>query len=105
MQHLYGAKIRKEKAHKLKKKLSGHRPGVPGTSGGTNRGLPAGVPGTSCFISFEELTEKAMFAGTPGCLGGFQKFDVIFSYVPFLLPIRLLCFCVAKWKQCSRCDI
>ena len=38
------------KRHINLRKLSGHRPGVPGTPGGTNRGLPAGVPGTSCCL-------------------------------------------------------
>ena len=32
------------------RKIPGHRPGVPGTPGGTNRGLPAGVPEISCCL-------------------------------------------------------
>ena len=36
------------KGHINLRKCPGHRPGVPGTPGGTNGGLPAGVPGISC---------------------------------------------------------
>ena len=41
-----------KRAHKLKKKEKspGHRPGVPGTPGGTNRGPPAGVPKIPCSL-------------------------------------------------------
>ena len=41
---------RKKKAHKLNKNRRDTGPGVPGTPGGTNRGLPAGVPDTSCCL-------------------------------------------------------
>ena len=45
------------------KKSSGHRPGVPGTPGGTNRGLPAVIPGISACYG-----KTGIFAGTPaGC--------------------------------------
>ena len=36
------------KGHISLRKCPGHWPGVPGTPGGTNGGLPAGVPGISC---------------------------------------------------------
>ena len=74
----------KRKAHKLKKSL-GHRP-----PGGTNRGLPAGVPGISCCSRkknchfFPEHRPGA--PGTPGRPGAFQIIAIIFSHVPFLLP-------------------
>ena len=31
-------------------KNPGHQRGVPGTPGGTNKDLPAGVPGISCYL-------------------------------------------------------
>ena len=79
----------KKKAHELKESPRdtgqvslGHPPGQPGDY----RPVPQGF-----LVVFFRKT--GIFAGTPaGCPrdtrrpGGFQKFDVIFSYVPFLLP-------------------
>ena len=58
----------KKKAHTLKKILGtlAWCP-TPGTPGGTNRGLPAGVLRIPC-CSRKKLTEKGIFARTPaGC--------------------------------------
>ena len=61
--------VRQErKRHINLRKSLGHRPGVSGTPGGTNRGLPAGVPGAFLLFTVEKQTEKGIFAGTPaGC--------------------------------------
>ena len=42
--------FQERKGHINLRKCPGHRPGVPGTSGGTNGGLLAGVPGSSCEL-------------------------------------------------------
>ena len=56
------------KGHINSRTIPGHRPGVPGTPGGTNRGLPAGVPGISCYLLLKKRSEKGIFAGTrAGC--------------------------------------
>ena len=91
----HGTYSQARKGHTNFRKALGHWPGVPGTPGGTNRGLPAGVPRTAC-LSFEKLTEKGIFAGRPaGCPGTpgrpavfRKKFYVIFSYVPLLPSIQ-----------------
>ena len=63
-----GEKNQERKRHIKLRKSSGHRPGVPGTPGGTNRGLPAGCPRDFLLFAIEKLTEKGIFAGTPaGC--------------------------------------
>ena len=83
--------VQERKGHINLRKCPGHRPGVPG---GTNGGLPAGVPGTSCYLLYKNGQKRAFLPGhrpgvpgTPVHRGGFHKFHVIFSYVPFLLPI------------------
>ena len=43
-----------------------HRPGVPGKPCGTNRGLPAGVPGISCYLLLKMDTKAGTPAGRPG---------------------------------------
>ena len=63
----------REKAHKLKKS-PGHRPGVFGTPGGTNRGLPAGVQG----ISFD----------SPPPFKILTDMKHIFELFSVLLPVR-----------------
>ena len=40
----------RKEARKLEKKSPRHRPGVPGTPGGTTRGPSAGVPGIPCCL-------------------------------------------------------
>ena len=62
-------------------------PGVPGTPGRTNRGLPAGVPGISCC--FRNTDRKGHFCTDTGRVS--PIFYVIFSRVPFLLPIHFVC--------------
>ena len=61
--------------------------------GRTNRGLPAGLPGTSCCLQVRNSQKKAFLpghrpgvAGTSGRQAGFSEIYVMFSYVPFLLP-------------------
>ena len=83
---------KERKRHTNVRKSPGHRPGVPGTPGGTNRGLPAGVPGISCYLLYKNGQKRAFLPGhrpgvpgTPGHVEGFQTCYVIFSYVPFLV--------------------
>ena len=82
----------KERAHKLKKNAwdTGR---CPWDTRRDKRGSTGRCPRDFLLITIEKRTEKAIFAGTPaGCCRdtrpsrGFQKFYVIFSYVPFLLP-------------------
>ena len=78
---------RKGHPHIKVRKSSGHRPGVRGTPGWTNKGLPAGVPGTSCcshrttdskraFLPGHQQRKQPGVPGTPGRPGGFQKFSI-----------------------------
>ena len=89
---------RERKGHINLKTSSGGRPGVPGTPGETNRGLPASVVGDLLMIALEKLTDLPGYRpgvpGTPGCPAGFRKLYVICSYdiVPFLLSSEHLCF-------------
>ena len=63
-----GLNISESEGQVNSRKSLGHGPGVPGTPGRTNRGLPAGIPGIS-FLFRENRTQKGIFAGTPaGCL-------------------------------------
>ena len=55
---------REETGHiRLRKKPSGHRPGVPGTPGATNRGLPAG---NFLFYVHEKNDRKGHFCRASG---------------------------------------
>ena len=62
------------------------RPSVFGTSGGTNRGLPAGVSETLCCLVKKKQTKKGILETQP--FRGVLRIFCDFAYVPFLLPIE-----------------
>ena len=82
------AKVQERKGNINKRKIPGRRPDVPGTPGGTNRSLPAGVAGISYIFTMEKQTAPGV-AGTPGHSGVFRNFmcpcdDFVF-FVRFLV--------------------
>ena len=79
----------KEKAHKLKKIL-GTPAGCPRDSRRDKQGSTSRCPRDFLWFAIEKLAllpeHRPGVPGTPGRPGGFQKFYVMFSCVPFLLP-------------------
>ena len=61
------------KRHDNSRKNLGHRPGVPGGPGRTNRSSPANVPEMSRCLLFEKPTANDIFAGHPAVQVVFQK--------------------------------
>ena len=92
---MYGSNQKRE-GHINLRKIAGTPAGCPrdtrrdkqGSTGRVSRGLPV--------VYYRKTDQKRAFLpghrpgvpGTPGRPGGFQKSYVIFSYVPFLLPIQ-----------------
>ena len=80
----------RKKAHKPKKNRRGHRPGVPGTPGGTKRGSTGRCPKDFLLFTIEKLTflpgHRPGVPGTPGRPRRFQKFYVIFFLCAFSAP-------------------
>ena len=81
------------KGHINLRKMPGTPAGCPWDTRRDKRGSTGRCPRDFLLIAIEKRTEKAIFPGTPaGCprdtrpSRGFQKFYVIFSYVPFPLP-------------------
>ena len=76
------------------RKMPGTPAGCPWDTRWDKQGSTGRCPRDLVLFTIEKLAEKGIFAGTPaGCprdtravQGFFQKFYVIFSYVPFLLP-------------------
>ena len=79
----------KKKAHKLKKILRTPA-GSPWDTRREKQGSTGRCPRNFLLFTIEKLRilpgHRPGVPGTPGRPGGFQKFDVIFAYVPFLLP-------------------
>ena len=75
----------KTRAHKLKK-IPGTPVGCPWDTRRDKQGSTGRCPRDFLLFTIEKRTEKGV-PGTPGHPGGFQKIYVIFSHVPFLLPI------------------
>ena len=95
------------KRHINLKNSSGQCPGVPGTAGGTNKGLPASVPKTR-VVTVEKLTDKGLsLAGTPaGCprkvFRSFRWFFLLcrsLIYICVAICLRLRCMCLV-WIKC-----
>ena len=82
----------KKRAQKLKK-IPRTPARFPWDPWGTNRGLQAGVPGISCCLLLKDWQRRTFLQGhrpgvlgKPGRPGACQKFYLIYSHVPFLLP-------------------
>ena len=87
--------IRQERKRRINlRKIPRTPAGRPWDTRRDNRGLPAGVPGISCY-----LLEKNGQKRASGHRGGFQKFYMIFSYVPILLPNSVSNFDPLKWSH------
>ena len=82
--------LRKEKRHINLRKIIRTPAGCPWDTRRDKQGSTGRCPRNFLLFAIEKLTilpgHRPGVPETPGRSGGFQKFYVIFSYVPFLLP-------------------